>query len=309
MRILRSVSEFEQQNKFLAVTLGNFDGVHLGHQQLLRLAVMEAKKRCGLSMAFTFEPHPLVVLSEQQPQLLQSRTEKSKAIAEFGLDYLLELPFTAELAAMQPKYFAEQFLGPHGLAADLLVVGFNFSFGAKGAGGPQTLQALGFEHGYRVEIVPPCQQNGGIVSSSWLRKLIAAGQIVQANQLLGREYALTGEVVHGRQLGRQFFGFPTANILATSDMLLPAFGVYAAYAECLDQTWPAVVNVGLRPTVAENIVSTIETHCLGADCDFYGQEMRVRFVQEIRSERKFASMELLREQIAADSETAAKILL
>lgn len=309
MKILRSVTDFEQQNKFLAVTLGNFDGVHLGHQQLLRRAVAAAKENGGLSMAFTFEPHPLAVLSAQQLQLLQSQAEKRRAIADFGLDYLLELPFTAELAAMQSEPFAEQFLGPRGLAADLLVVGFNFSFGAKGAGGPQTLQALGSQQGYQVEVVPPCQQDGDVVSSSRLRKLIAAGQIVQANRLLGREYALAGEVVHGRQLGRQFFGFPTANILAAAGMLLPAFGVYAAYAECLGQTWPAVVNVGLRPTVAENIVPTIETHCLGADCDFYGREMRVRFVQEIRAERKFASMELLREQIAADSETAAKILL
>lgn len=309
MEILRSVEDFEQQNKFLAVTLGNFDGVHLGHQQLLRQAVEKAKENGGLSMAFTFEPHPLAVLSGRRPQLLQNRNEKRRAIAAYGLDYLLELPFTADLAVMQPEPFVEQFLGPRGLAADLLVVGFNFSFGAKGAGNSQTLQDLANVQGFLVEVVPPCQQDGDIVSSSWLRKLVAAGQIAKANQLLGREYALSGEVVHGRQLGRQFFGFPTANILAEADMLLPAFGVYAAFAECLGQTWPAVVNVGLRPTIAENIVPTIETHCLGADCDFYGQEMRVRFVQEIRPERKFASMELLREQIAADSETAAKILL
>lgn len=308
MKILRSVKDFEQQNKFLAVTLGNFDGVHLGHQQLLRRAVAAAQAAGGLSLAFTFAPHPLAVLSERQPQLLQTPAEKRRAIAGLGLDYLLELPFTKDLAQMSPADFSAQFLAAAGLAADLLIVGFNFSFGAKGVGNAQTLCSLGEQQGYNVEVLPPYLQNGEVVSSSWLRKLIADGQIARANSLLGREYALSGEVVHGRQLGRQFFGFPTANILADKPMLLPAYGVYAAWAECGGATWPAVVNVGLRPTIAENIVPTIETHCLGADCDFYAQNMRVRFVQEIRPERKFASMELLREQIAADSKKAAKIL-
>lgn len=308
MKILRSVKEFEQQNKFLAVTLGNFDGVHLGHQQLLRRAVMAAQAAGGVSLAFTFAPHPLAVLSDQQPQLLQSQTEKRRAIAEIGLDYLLEMPFTAELSHLSPADFVAQFLAESGLAANLVIVGFNFSFGARGVGKAQTLQQLGNEQNFEVEILPPYQRDGQIVSSSWLRQLIADGQIVKANRLLGREYALAGEVVHGRQLGKQFFGFPTANILAEQAMLLPAYGVYAAWAECAGRVWPSVVNVGLRPTIAENIVPTIETHCLGADCDFYGQEMRVRFVQEIRPERKFASMELLREQITMDSKKAAKIL-
>lgn len=308
MKVLHSVKEFEHQNSFLAVTLGNFDGVHLGHQQLLRRAVGAAQKAGGVSLAFTFEPHPLAVLSQRQPQLLQSREEKRRAIAEIGLDYLLELPFTADLAQMLPEDFSMQFLSTAGLAADLVIVGFNFSFGALGAGNAHTLLQLGETHGYSVEVQPPYLQNGEVISSSWLRKLIADGQIASANRLLGREYTLNGQVVHGRQLGRKFFGFPTANILAEESMLLPAYGVYAAWAECAGGLWPAVVNVGLRPTIAENIVPTIETHCLNADCDFYGQNMRVRFVQEIRPERKFASMELLREQIAEDSKKAAKIL-
>lgn len=308
MKILRSAAEFDQQAGFVAVTLGNFDGVHLGHQQLLRRAAAAARENGGVALAFTFEPHPLAVLAKQPPRLLQSRAAKRRAIAELGLDYLLELPFTAELAAVPPRAFVRQFLAPAGLAADLLVVGFNFSFGAKGEGNAETLQKLGAELGLRVEVLPPFQWEGRVVSSSWLRRLIAGGEIAMANRLLGREYALAGEVVHGRQLGRNFFGFPTANILADASMLLPAFGVYAAWAECAGRVFPAVVNVGLRPTVAENVVPTIETHCLGVDCDFYGQQMRVRFVREIRPERKFASLELLREQIAADSRTAAEIL-
>lgn len=307
MDILQSIKDFKQQDNYLAVTLGNFDGVHLGHQKLMRRAVEAAKRAGGYSLAFTFEPHPLAVLTGKQPQLLQSRTEKRRTISDMGLDYLLELPFTPELAALPPEDFVRQFLCPDGLHIDLLVVGFNFSFGAKGSGNTETLQKLGEAYGFQVEVMPAYQHCGSIVSSSWLRRLIAAGEIAMANCLLGREYTLSGEVVHGRQLGRQFFGFPTANILADENLLL-AYGVYAAWAECSGCRWPAVVNVGLRPTIAENIVPTIETHCLGVDQDLYGQQMRVHFVQEIRPERKFSSMELLREQIAADSRTAAEIL-
>ncbi len=307
MKILQSIKDFKRPDKFLAVTLGNFDGVHLGHQQLMRRAVAAAQNAGGCSLAFTFEPHPLAVLTGRPPRLLQSQAEKRQAIASMGLDYLLELPFTAELAALPPEDFVRQFLRPDGLHIDLLIVGFNFSFGAGGAGNAETLQKLGEKYGFQVEVMPPCRRCGGIVSSSWLRRLIAEGKIAKANRLLGREYMLSGEIVHGRRLGRQFFGFPTANILADENLLL-AYGVYAAWAECSDCRWPAVVNVGLRPTIAENIVPTIETHCLGVDQDLYGQHMRVHFVQEIRPERKFASMELLREQIAADSRIAAEIL-
>lgn len=311
MKVFHSINDFEYKNCFLALTLGNFDGVHLGHQQLIRAAVDEAVKQQGCSLVFTFEPHPAAVLGKGKLQLLQQRDEKRKSIAELGVDYLLELPFTKDLAALSPQDFFYKYL-MEGLRPDWLTVGYNFSFGAGGRGNAQLLQELGANHGIQTQIEPAFLDAAGqAISSSRIRQLISEGKIIQANRLLGREYQLGGQIVHGRKLGRQL-GFPTANILAEDYMLLPAFGVYAAWAVCEQngeaRIMPAVVNVGLRPTIAKNVVPTIETHCLGIDQDFYGQNMQVRFVQEIRPEQRFASFDLLIKQIAADSERAANIL-
>lgn len=309
MKILHSLADYQKNSGFLAATLGNFDGVHCGHRQLIKSTVEEAARRQGEALVFTFEPHPLAVLKGDQLKLLQQREAKREAIAELGVDYLLELPFTKQLAALSPEEFFKKYLAA-GLKPDWLTVGYNFSFGAGGQGDARLLQALGREYNIETKIEPAFIDEEGLpVSSSRIRQLIGEGKISKANGLLGREYMLMGEIVHGRQLGRQF-GFPTANILAKPGMLLPAFGVYAAWAECGTgaSAMPAVVNVGLRPTVAENIVPTIETHCLGVEQDFYGQLMRVRFVQEIRPERRFDSFELLVRQIAADCETAGAIL-
>ena len=308
MRILTATSEYRRQEGFLAVTLGSFDGVHLGHRELLRRTRAAADAAGGQAMAFTFEPHPMSVLSERPPQLLQSREEKRRALAAAGMDMLLEFPFDLAAAAQSPEDFVRVHLHQQ-LGADMVVVGFNYHFGARGAGDAAMLQSLGRQLGIRVDIVPPCRSELGIVSSSLIRSLVAEGRLREAAALLGREYVLAGEVCHGRQLGRQL-GFPTANILATEGMLLPAFGVYAAWAECDGREYPAVINVGLRPTVTsgEDLLPTIETHCLGVHEDFYGKMMRLRFVGEIRREQKFASLDQLRAQIAADSRTAAGML-
>lgn len=309
MRILAATSEYTRRAGFLAVTLGSFDGVHLGHRELLRRTRAAADAAGGAAMAFTFEPHPMSVLSDRSPRLLQSREEKRRALAEAGMDMLLEFPFDRAAAAQSPEDFVRQHLYER-LGADLVVVGFNYHFGANGAGDAVMLTRLGQELGIRVEVVPPCRSELGIVSSSLIRSLVADGRLREAAGLLGREYVLSGVIEHGRRLGHQL-GFPTANIVAGAEMLLPAFGVYAAWAECAGMVYPAVVNVGLRPTVTEGtdeLLPTIETHCLGVDEDFYSRKMRLRFVGEIRREQRFASLELLREQIAADCRTAAGML-
>jgi riboflavin kinase/FMN adenylyltransferase len=309
MKILRSITEYQPGKSFLAVTLGNFDGVHLGHQQLLKRAVAAAAENGGESMLFTFRPHPMTVLAPRPPQFLADNEEKRRAVAACGLDYMLEFPFTPQIAAQSPEYFVRFYLREM-LEADLVIVGFNFHFGAGGAGSVEDLQRLGAEQGIAVEVMPPYEVGEGVVSSSRIRRLIAGGQIAAANSLLGREYVLAGEIVHGRQIGRTI-GFPTANVAVDASLQLPAYGVYAAYAEFVGdeaKSMPAVVNVGLRPTVGENLEPTVEVHCLGADGDFYGKNMRVRFVRELRSEQKFASLEDLQAQIARDSEQALKIL-
>lgn len=308
MQILTDVSEYRREDGFLAVTLGSFDGVHLGHQELLRRARAAADAAGGRAMAFTFEPHPMQVLSAAPPRLLQTREEKRRALSASGVDMLLEFPFDRAAAAQRPEDFVREYLC-EALGADLVIVGFNYHFGAGGAGNAEMLREFGEKFGFLVDVVPPYECESGVISSSLIRKLVAAGELRQADDLLGREYVLSGVVCHGRKLGRKI-GFPTANVLATGSMLLPAFGVYAAWAECDGRVYPAVVNVGLRPTVndGEDPVPTIETHCLGISEDFYGRLMRLRFVGEIRRERKFASLELLKEQIAADSRTAAEML-
>ncbi|MBQ3199028.1 MAG: bifunctional riboflavin kinase/FAD synthetase [Firmicutes bacterium] len=318
MKLLQDVREYQpseksneksndkSNGKFLAVTLGNFDGLHLGHQQLLKRAVQAAKENGGEALLFTFWPHPMAVLRGKAPKLLADRTEKYRLAEAAGLDYLLELPFNAEVAAETPEEFVRCYPA-EGLRADLLVVGFNFRFGRGGAGTADDLQRLAAEYGIKVEIVPPYVCEDGVVSSSRIRVLLQEGQMAAANRLLGHDFVLAGEVVHGQKLGREL-GYPTANVAVADEVLLPAFGVYAAWAECKDRRWPAVVNIGLRPTVGDNLTPTVEVHCLGADEDFYGRTMRVIFRQELRREQKFASLDELKAQIAEDSCRAAEIL-
>lgn len=306
MKILHDVTEYKSSGGFLAVTLGNFDGLHLGHRRLLESAVSAAKSAQGRALLFTFWPHPARVLGNNAPPLLTDRAEKARLAEQAGIDYLLEQPFTPELAALSPADFVARYLAG-ALQANLLVVGYNFRFGRGGAGTAEVLRELAAERGIETLIVPPFEKDGAAVSSSRIRKLLSAGELAAANRLLGREYALAGLVMPGEKLGRKL-GFPTANLQPPQSLLLPRFGVYAAYAECRGQTWPAVVNVGRRPTVGDDLPATVEAHLLSADGDFYGEMMHLRFYQEIRPEQKFASLDELKAQIAADCRRAREIL-
>lgn len=306
MKVLHSIDDFRPDGRFLAVALGNFDGLHLGHGELISRAVARARAEGGAALLLSFWPHPLSVLGQNPPKLLADRAEKQRLAAALGVDYFLELPFTRELAAEPPAQFVEKILA-RSLAADLLAVGFNFHFGAGGAGDAAALRALGERFGMETQILPPFELAGELVSSSRIRGLLAAGQMRAANRLLGHEFALTGRVEKGRQLGRKL-GFPTANIAAEPDLQLPAYGVYAAWAEILGERWPAVVNIGLRPTVGDFDVPTVEAHLLGASGDWYGERLRLSFAAEIRAEHKFAGLDELAAQIARDKAQALTIL-
>lgn len=306
MKILNSTQGFAHDG-YLAVALGNFDGLHLGHRELLRQAKALADKHEGQLMMLTFWPHPMGVVGDGTPALLMSREEKRRAAERLGVDYLLELPFTEELAALRAEDFVEQILHEQ-LQADLLAVGFNFHFGAKGKGSANSLKHLGELFDMETLILPPCEIDGEAVSSSRIRELLADGQVRAANRLLDYNFALCGEVEHGQQLGRRL-GFPTANMSAGAGLELPAYGVYAARATVAGAEYTAVVNIGVRPTVGEFAKPTIEAHLLDVDgLDLYGEQLRVELVAEIRRERAFAGLDELKAQMARDKAKAAEIL-
>ncbi len=306
MKILHDAVEYTAAGGPLTVILGNFDGVHLGHRRLLDTACGSARADGGRTLLFTFWPHPAAVLGQNAPPLLTDRAEKARLVAAAGVDYMLEQLFTPELAALSPAEFVARYLAG-ALRAARLVAGYNFRFGAGGAGTAESLRELAAAHGMQTLIVPPVEIDGAAVSSSRIRGLLLAGDVAAANRLLGREYQLVGPVVTGERLGRRL-GFPTANLQPPQGVLLPRFGVYAAYAECRGRVWPAVVNVGRRPTVGEDLAPTVEAHLMGADEDFYGELLRLRFSRLLRGEQKFASLAELKEQIARDLRRAREIL-
>ena len=310
MKILNSIEEFPGEltssDRFVAVTLGNFDGVHLGHKALFAVLERVKKKYDAVSVAFSFKPHPLEVLTGVCPPKLNTEKDKEALIKKMGADYLLHCPFTRELAALSPSEFVKKIL-IDGLNAKEVVVGYNYTFGDKGSGNAQTLVDLCAEYDCHVTVVPPVQTRLGVVSSTLIRSKVQAGEIEEASELLGYCYQLKGKVVKGLQLGRKL-GFPTANIRLEPNMQLPKYGVYACYSAFEGRMVKSVVNVGLRPTINDNIEPTVESNLLNFSGNLYGKKMTVFFVEQLRPEQKFDGLEALKNQIAKDAQTAEKIL-
>lgn len=290
------------------VALGNFDGVHLGHQAVLRAAHVRAEKEALSISALTFDPHPYEVFRTlDEPFLLTPTREKIDLLQEFGADEVAVLPFTSQLASLTPQGFVEEIL-VKGFAPKHVVVGFDFVFGARRAGGRDELRELLKPHSIDVLDVPPWHdRGGGVVSSTRIRDALRRGDPLLARQLFGRPFSLTGEVIHGQQRGREL-GFPTANI-ALGDYVHPKFGVYAGkvHRKGHDESWPAVINVGNRPTV-DGECELIEAHILGFDRDIYGQEWTVELWAFLRAEHKFSSLDFLKTQIAKDIEQAHRFV-
>jgi riboflavin kinase / FMN adenylyltransferase len=288
------------------VTIGNFDGVHRGHQVLLRRAVALAARHEARSVAVTFDPHPAVLLrADAAPPRLQTLEDRVAALAAAGLDTVLVLPFTRELASSTPAAFVAEVLAGS-LAAVRVVVGTNFRFGAKAAGDVVTLLELGEQHGFTPEAVTLLEMDGRRISSSAIREHLQDGDLAWATVALGRPYQLGGVVVHGDGRGRGI-GFPTANLAIDPDLVVPATGVYAGHA-LLDGGWvPAVTNVGLRPTF-DGTTRTVEVHLLDVDRDLYGQQLAFRFLHRLRSEQRFDGVEALVAQIGADVARARGLL-
>jgi riboflavin kinase/FMN adenylyltransferase len=300
------------------VALGNFDGVHRGHQQVIQpvLSAASSAPEIGYPTVVTFRPHPQEFFTGRSRPLLTPLDEKASCLSKLGVEQLVLLPFDRALADLTPEQFVETVLVQH-LQARKVSVGEDFCFGRKRSGTAKDLQAIATPLNIQVQIVPLYTANGERISSSAIRQALQEGNLTKANQLLGRPYSLVGQVVEGQQLGRTI-GFPTANLKLPTEKFLPRQGVYCVWVYLskptdssasghLAQALPGVMNLGHRPTVG-GIQQTVEVHLLDWSGDLYGQTLTVSLAEFLRPEQKFASLEELKAQIQSDSTTARSIL-
>lgn len=286
------------------VVVGNFDGVHKGHQAVLRQARTLADASGFRCVVLTFDPHPSEVLGRGAPPRLTTLARRIELLRAHGATDVAVEPFTTELAAWTPARFAEELLGDR-LSTRAVVVGRNFRFGHKRAGDFDALLALGTALGFSAVAADVAGDSEGPFSSTRVRDAIAAGAVDRAALVLGRPHALSGVVEHGDARGRTI-GFPTANLGSVGEML-PGHGVYAVRAQRGAVSFPAVMNIGVRPTV-DGMSLRVEVHLLDFAEDLYGETLRVDLVARLRGEQKFAGLDALRVQIAIDAENARKTL-
>lgn len=299
MEIITSL-DAELKNKYPAtvIALGTFDGLHLGHTDVIDTA-RDYAERSGLKLAvFTFSNHPLALIRpDLVPVRIISAEEKIKLLESFGVDYLINIPFTEDFAALSPDEFLDR-LACFNYCC--LVVGENFTYGFLGSGKTETLERSGRKNGFDVIVRPLVKINGNVVSSTGIRNLIQAGHIEYANRMLGRAYAITGTIVHGEQRGRKL-GFPTANIeLLHGEMAVPAPGVYAVTASIEGSIYEGMGNIGNNPTFNDVEHARLEVNLFNCSGDLYGKTMSVQFHKYIRAEKKFSGVEELCRQIEED---------
>ena len=289
--------------------IGNFDGLHLGHQAVIERAVALGRERAAPSAILTFEPHPADFFAARPVAFrLTPAREKAEICPRLGLDGIVFLRFDASLAAMSAEEFVEKVLVAR-LGAAAVVVGWDFHFGKGRSGSPPTLAEAGQRHGFAVEIVTKVESGAGeaarVVSSSAIRKALEQGDLAAAARGLGRNYSVSGQVISGQRLGRTL-GVPTANIALEPTNRL-AHGIYAVVARVEGRAFPAVASFGTRPTVDDG-PPLLEVHLLDFDGDLYGREMQVEFIERIRDERKFDSIPSLVAEMGRDKERARAIL-
>jgi len=286
-------------------TIGNFDGLHRGHQAIVRTVLSRSREIGGSSLLITFDPHPLKILApERAPRMLTTRRQKLALIDSTGLEFLLILPFTVELAEVTAEQFVRQYLAD-GLGVREVHVGANFNFGRDRAGNAEMLIRLCGEVGIRAAQVEEVRYLDSPISSSRIRRAIQAGEVELARELLGRPYVVEGTVIHGESRGARL-GFPTANIESPNE-LVPQDGVYVTESVLDGVPHPAVTNIGARPTFA-GASYAVETHLLDSPGDLYGQTIEVRFLARLRPELKFDSVEALIAQVRKDVQRARDYL-
>ena len=304
MIIANSIEEIAL--KGCCVSIGSFDGVHLGHRALIANLVSSAKKRQVPSVVLTFFPHPVVVLKQiEAPFYLSTPQEKAEILSSLGVDVLVSQPFTRELADMSAFDFMK-LLYAH-TALQELIVGCGFTMGKNRSGTVETLTEMGKTLGFEVNCISSEKLDGDVISSSQIRKMIEQGDVQSSTALLGRPYEVHGTVIRGDGRGRTI-GFPTANLDAWPQKLLPSVGVYRCTTRVDGMDYFAVGNVGYRPTFTDNTKDVfVEIHLLDYKGDLYGRELQVKFTHRLRGEVKFASFEELVHQIHCDIKTAREL--
>ena len=288
------------------VALGTFDGVHLGHRELLETGIRCAREYGVPMRACTFDRHPLeVIRPEIAPKILTTIPEKAALMARIGVDEMLLIRFRKETADMEPEAFLEALRQMADIRA--VIAGWNYTFGRKGRGDAEMLREDGKKHGYKVVILPPVTaEDGTVLSSSAVRERIAGGGIPEAEEMLGHGYQLSGRVRDGKHIGGKLL-VPTANAAVDPRKQLPAYGVYPCFLETAEDQYPAVVNIGVQPTIPSGQV-TVEANVLEGEPELSGKHVRLTIGKMIRAERKFASAEELREQIQKDRKAALQWL-
>ncbi len=306
MRVLRSIEEARVYlDKGCCLTIGNFDGVHVGHKALLNKLKERARDLFVPSVVLTFDPHPLKVLKGSCPPFITPMPQKIELLQKEGIDLILCIEFTPDFATISARAFVEDIL-VKALKVKEMVIGYDYAFGRDREGNYELLKELGDKLGFLVWRVEPVYVKGEVVSSTRIRKMVQQGMVWEVRELLGRFYQVYGEVVKGFRRGGPMLGIPTAN-LHLVDELFPKEGVYAVWVEWRERIYKGVANIGYNPTFGNSVLS-VETHILNFNHDIYGEKIKVHFVQRIREEKKFSSIEELKNQILKDIEKGRRLL-
>jgi riboflavin kinase / FMN adenylyltransferase len=307
VNIIRLANELQAAPRPVCAAIGVFDGLHLGHQAVLRQTLKDAAATGGLAVAITFDQHPnAVVAPDRNPPLIQSLPQRLRGLHHFGFDVTWLIPFDTSFSRIPAEQFVRDLVRDFGRVQSLSV-GATFAFGHRRHGNLALLKQLGEELGFAVHGLPAIQVNGQPISSTRIRESIQGGDLDTARALLGRSYSVAGLVLRGDQRGRQL-GVPTANI-ETTGLVLPPTGVYAGWAIANKIRHPAVLNIGLRPTIKSSTPHLqFEVHLLDFSGDLYGLELEVTLQQRIRDEHRFPSLDSLRSQIQTDIATARSVL-
>ena len=305
MKHYHSLEETNLQNSYL--TIGVFDGVHLGHRQIIRKLVDAAHENKSLAVVLTFDPHPASVLTNKEIRLLTTPNERAEILDSLGVDVVITQRFTSDLSTVSALEYMTRL--KHHLGLSHLLIGYDFALGKGREGNAPRLTEIGKDLNYTVEITPALSDESGVISSTEIRKLISIGNVSESAKLLGYHYALSGVVIHGAGRGKKL-NFPTANIDYPPHKATPSNGIYACWATLGKEKFMAATSVGFNPTFTpERQIQSVEAYLLDFDRDIYGEELKLEFVARLRNEEKFNSIEALIEQIGKDVHQTRQILM